>query len=90
MIGYEDHQATLTLEGAEGCLECPATYTMRVEWYRGKVTDLIGCTLDTWTFAGREHNRREAVDLIGEAEVTRQEAITGTLFWDQPHGIAAE
>lgn len=89
MIGYEDYGGTLTLDAPEGYADCPATYTMRVEWYRGKVTDLIGCTLDTWTFAGRQHSREQAVNLIGEAEVTRQEAITATLFWDQP-SIAAE
>ena len=84
-----DHEATLTLEGAEGVLECPATYSMRIDWYRGKPDELRGCTLDSWTFAGRQHSREQAVALIGEAEVTRQEAITATLFWDRP-SIAAE
>lgn len=85
MIAWIDHDATIDLAGDE----FSAVYQVRIDQYRGQKDDLLGCTLTSWSFYGREQTRKTAVELLGREEVARQEDIAARDFWDRT-GIAAE
>lgn len=79
------HTATLTLDVSEGYSECEAVFEIDAIWSRHRdhhgmrrVDYVNGCTLESWTFDGRQQTRATAVALIGEAEVERQEDLART------------
>ena len=89
MDGWIAHEATLTLDAPEGYAECAATYQMAVTYRRGRVDDLRRAELTDWIFNGRHQSRATAVALLGQSEVTRQEELTASQWWDRP-AVAAE
>lgn len=75
------HSGNLTLDVPEGYSECEARYEIEASWshrngrgYR-QVLHISGVSLDEWTFNGRRQTRDTAVELLGEAEVERQEDL---------------